>query len=188
MSNNKVLNFLEGYNPNLITAKKSKGNKNNLEGHYDLMLKKNNKNVSGLGFSILRDNNNNLFLSIDFGSTLSNYSGRGYGTLLRALATKAGQIAGAKYGEHQGVNYANRSLKRHIADPTAKFTPTATVIVTEGLGWKIRNGSEPGLNNEGRVKSVWSNFNYTKNNISKVNRYLEKSRVRSPGCTRCSIQ
>jgi hypothetical protein len=187
MNKSKVLNFLEGYNPNLITVNKFGFNKNGVKGMYKLSLKKNNREVSNLFFSIVPFYEGGLLLKIESGETpRENNRGKGYGTLLRALATKAGQIAGAKIAMQFGVNNKNRSVARLARSTTAKPMPTSTGILVERLGWTPTN--VPGFNTLGRVKSIPSKFNYTTNNIAKVNRYLEKSRVRSPGCTRCSIQ
>jgi hypothetical protein len=183
MNKNIVLKFLEGYNPNLITVNKYTPG---LEGGYYLQIKRNGNLISKLSFNINRTYNG-LVLKIKNGNTPDEkHRGQGYGTLLRALATKAGQIAGAKYGTHYGINVGDRSVKRLASSTSAKPMPTSTGILTERLGWRPTN--VPGFNTLGRVKSIHSEFNYTKNNMAKVNRYLEKSRVRSPGCTRCSIQ
>jgi hypothetical protein len=183
-----VLTFLEGYNPNMVKAVKTRGNINNVEGDYKLYIKKNNKVISELGFELTKNTlNYNLELKIPSGYTNINYRGQGYGTLLRALATKAGHIAGAKRGTHYGVNAGNRSVQRLQTDPTAKPVPTSTWVLTERLGWKPLNNA--GMTKSLKVKSIESQFNYkNKISIEKVNRYLEKIRVRSPGCTRCSIQ
>jgi hypothetical protein len=181
MNKNTVLKFLEGYNPNLITVNKYTPG---LEGGYYLQIKRNGNLISKLSFNINRTYNG-LVLKIKNGNTPDEkYRGQGYGTLLRALATKAGQIAGAKYGTHYGINVGGRSVKRLEKRPNAKPMPTSTGIMVDRLGWRPTTG--PIVNTNWR--SMESEFNYTKNNMAKVNRYLEKSRVRSPGCTRCSIQ
>jgi hypothetical protein len=183
-----VLRFLQGYNPNLVNVAKMNNNKNTTEGLYKLYLKKNNKKVSELEFRLFRhEEDNQLNLEILSGNTPNNaYKGQGYGTLLRALATKAGHIAGAKVARQYGINSKSRSLQRLKKDPTATPIPTSTGILTTRLGW--RTVSKTGLNTNGRVKGVFSEFYYNKNNIGLVNRYLERSRVKSPGCVRCSIQ
>jgi hypothetical protein len=169
---NKVLNFLEGYNPNLINVRKY-GNQNSVEGYYKLSLKRNNRLVSFLTFELSKNNENKLHIKIVHGETPNDkYKSQGYGTLLRALATKAGQIAGAKYARQNGLNVGNRSVKRLQKNPKAIARPTSSFIMSR-LGWKEINDPEAWRN------GVPSRFNYNSNNMSKVNAYLRNNRFRA---------
>ena len=166
----KVLNFLESYNPKLITVTKTRYNG---ENYYRLNLKRNNKVLSYLDFSL---SPNQLYI-LD-GKTHPIVRSQGYGTLLRALATKAGQIAGVKVANQEGMNKGQRSLRRLEKNPNiAKPYPTSTWILVDRLGWKLKD--EPGFNNYGRVATVNSSFNYSKNNMAKVNAYLANNRFRA---------
>jgi len=160
-NNNKVLRFLQGYK-NVINVEQQG------ENYYKLKLKKNNRIVSELDFELLKNSDDIVYLKIVAGYTEKNKNkGLGYGTLLRALATKAGQIAGAKYGRQNGLNIGNRSFKRIQKNHSAKPVPTSSYIMTERLGWKEGNDPEYWRN------GLASKFNYNKNNFSKINNILK---------------
>jgi hypothetical protein len=164
MSDNKVLNFLEGYK-NIINVKRD-------GSVYQLNLKKNNRIVSHLDFQLFRNGDDVLYMKIISGDTpRENNRGLGYGTLLRALATKAGQIAGAKRGLQNGLNIGNRSLKRLKKNTSAKPVPTSSFIMSERLGWKESNNPEFWRN------GLASRFNYNKNNFSKVNNIVKNHKA-----------
>lgn len=125
---------------------------------YSIKIKNsNNREAARLVFSIDRKE-----MSINNGETfvynnvnLRSYRGQGFGTFLRALATKAGSIANKNTGKHLGL-YTNTKSKK-------LGTPASTRILPPG--WKAKE-----IYNNGQ----WSLYNYKKENIAKVNALIKK--------------
>lgn len=144
---------------------------NHGSGKYELRHKEKN---FGRPIARLRFELKNGELKITGGNTTHSYRGEGYGSTLRALATKAGQMLGAQRGKHEGFNVENRSVERaserakRQAAPEKLKLPTSTYIMREELGWHAPEGGNTS------TRPYISVFNYSKNNMSKVNRYLQQ--------------
>lgn len=108
------------------------------------------------GYVMVEFTNSNKSMLISRGGTKNKYKRQGLGELLRALATKLGQIANAKIA-YQAGNFTNNESRR-------LGVPASTRILSR-LGWSI-NGPNG--------KFIISHFNYGKHNMSKVNSVINK--------------
>lgn len=131
---------------------------------YKLGIKntKKNKLAAELVFSIqghdMNINNGETFVYKNV--NLHSYRGQGFGTFLRALATKAGSIAGTRKGRHMGVYVYDgvtntRSMNMGVPASTRILPP----------GWKPVTILSSGM---------WSEYNYSKANIRNVNAVLNR--------------
>jgi len=150
--NNKVHSFLLDYKTRFNTAKKPLYTLNvnkNATNVYHLWIK--NKNGGVASYLKFTANNRNMYIIGGF--TKSMYEKRGLGTLLRALATQSGAVAGSPKGRQYGV-FESRSKKGNNNIPNSSK-------IMKRLGWRVNNQYQ-------------AEFNYTKNNKSKVGNYINR--------------
>lgn len=150
-SRNTAVNWVNMYDP--MRVRVNRPNKNNTKVH--LYIVNNGKNVAHLEVNLP----NNRTKPVEYsGGTHPNYTGRGYGAVIRALATKMAQLANYKKVSHFGQNVNNKSKKR--GGPHANLA-TSTYIVRNVLGYRPN----------GPYKH-WSVFEFNKNSMNKVNGLL----------------
>ena len=150
-SRNTAVNWVNTYDPMRVRVERP--NKNNTKVH--LYIVNNGKNVAHLEVNLPNNRTNSVEYS---GGTHPNYRGRGYGAVIRALATKMAQIANYKKVSHFGQNINNKSKKR--GGPNAGLA-SSTYIVRKVLGYR-QNGPY----------KHWSLFEFNKNSMNKVNGLL----------------
>jgi hypothetical protein len=157
---NKLTLYLKNVDPSRIKVNYSDQFNENLNQNTRIIKTKyiiNGQNAGSAMFVVLRRNGDVYFSE---GHTNKDFRGRGVGTALRALMTKAALKSGYKKVIHGGVNKENRSKFRPGGN---KNIATSTWIVTKRLGFT----PTPGMNSQ----SV-----FTKNdNQSKINNVLRKS-------------
>lgn len=129
---NKLELYLRNTDPSTIKV--------NVSGEYDENLNQNtkkfkltylinDKNAGNATIKVLVKNGDVYFAG---GRTNKDFRGRGVGTALRALLTKAALKAGYKKIMHTGVNMEHRSKFRPVGN---KNIATSTWIVTKELGF-----------------------------------------------------
>lgn len=149
-SRNTAVNWVSKYDPTRVKVER-----NNNKAY--LSIVNNGKNVANLEIHFPKNRTKPVEYS---GETYPNYTGRGYGALIRALATKMAQIANYKKVSHHGQNINNKSKKRgglyaNIA--------TSTYIVRHVLGYRKNEDYKH-----------WSWFEFDKNSMNKINGLLRK--------------
>jgi len=150
-SRNNAVNWVNTYDVRRIRVERP--NKNNTKVY--LYIVNNGKNVAHLEVNLP----NNRTKPVEYsGGTHPSYRRRGYGAVLRALATKMAQLANYKKVSHFGQNINNISKKR--GGPYAGLA-SSTFIVRKVLGYRPN----------GPYKH-WSLFEFNKNSMNKVNGVL----------------
>ena len=106
-------------------------------------------------------------MHIEWGQTNVGYERKGIGTFLRAVATKAGSIAQANYGNQVGIFTNERSY--------TIGTPASTRILQRIPGWVLN-------------RNYRSIFNYKTANITKVNAIIQKFAVTKRNLGGCCLR
>lgn len=157
---NKLELYLKNAGPSKLRVVVARGYNANLNQNTKSFTAKyvvNGKNAGNATITVLAGNGDVYFAG---GQTNKDFRGRGIGSALRAVLTKAALKAGYNKVVHSGVNKEHRSKFRPGGD---KNTATSTWIVTKQLGFTPSD--------EGSV--------FRKNNDqSKINNVLRKAGLR----------
>ena len=129
---------------------------------FHVNLRNKNKIAANMEVYVMRNNNNRIAAEYE-GATHPNYRGRGLGTLIRAVLTKALLESGVNYIQHPfGMNINNivaksiatkKGISINEARKTKNFIPLSTQIVRK-LGYKP----------DGTGNKATPNMNFTKIN------------------------
>jgi len=149
---NNAINWARRFDPNRIKVNVNTLPRSNGKTNHVVILYTNNANVQ-----IILPNNRTKPASFGSGKTHPNYMGRGYGRLLRALATKVAQKAKYKKVLHLGHKMNNKRPNSKVAN--------SSYIMREVLGYRKIHETPS-----------WSVFKFNNNSTNKINGILTKWR------------